>query len=112
MVACPLRSTRSLWDYLFEAERSGQEADGSTALFDPGGDPCAPCRACHGLAFHQPPGGPWTCSACEPPRLPTDGAALVGWTFCTLPMPRDPAVRALIGVTGTSAAGELLRGEP
>lgn len=41
---------------------------GSITL-NPAGDPCAPCPTCSGTGFHRPPGGIWSCSTCEPPRL-------------------------------------------
>jgi hypothetical protein len=59
-------------------------------VLDDAGDPAAPCGTCGGRGFHKVPGANWRCSACEPPTLPGDAAALGGWAFCSLP-PDAPA---------------------
>jgi hypothetical protein len=50
-----------------------------------GGAPAALCTTCSCHAFHRAPGDRCRCSACEPPVLPGQAAALDGWTFCHVP---------------------------
>jgi hypothetical protein len=53
-------------------------------LLDDDGDPALPCATCGTGTFHRPPGDRWRCSACEPPTLPADAAAMGGWRCCGL----------------------------
>jgi hypothetical protein len=106
----------SLFSHSHLAERSRTAPCLAEVPLDPAGDPCAPCPACHGLAFHQPPGEGWRCSGCELPRLPERAGALAGWAFCRLPGDEVARLlaagrRAVAGAVGTSDEGDILTAE-
>jgi hypothetical protein len=54
----------------------------------------APRPSCGGITFHQAPGAPWRCSACEPADEPPSA----GWQFCGLPQAADDRAEQAGGV--------------
>jgi hypothetical protein len=66
------------------ANDDGDPLEPVGVLLDDDGDPALPCATCGTGTFHRPPGDRWRCSACEPPTLPADAAAMAGWRCCGL----------------------------